>query len=196
MFTDMTKENNDHNISPDIEQLRNKWRRLSIEAPAPGPRPGGDRPLPHSEKQRIIRRLRALAVAGCLFMLYFVLLIRNYPTPLWLTLTYELFMAIAVCVNIYMLRMLRRTDLGEMTTVEAIAFIKRFTRLRMRFKFILTSLAVPLVALIIWALDDGTDSGVIFGAITGALLGAIVGFSIDRRFKRDLKAMRKILGEE
>lgn len=192
----MTKENNDHNISPDIEQLRNKWRRLSIEAPAPGPRPGGDRPLPHSEKQRIIRRLRALAVAGCLFMLYFVLLIRNYPTPLWLTLTYELFMAIAVCVNIYMLRMLRRTDLGEMTTVEAIAFIKRFTRLRMRFKFILTSLAVPLVALIIWALDDGTDSGVIFGAITGALLGAIVGFSIDRRFKRDLKAMRKILGEE
>ncbi len=196
MFTDMTKENNYHNISPDIEQLRNKWRRLSIEAPAPGPRPGGDRPLHHSEKQRIIRRLRALAVAGCLFMLYFVLLIRNYPTPLWLTLTYELFMAIAVCVNIYMLRMLRRTDLGEMTTVEAIAFIKRFTRLRMRFKFILTSLAVPLVALIIWALDDGTDSGVIFGAITGALLGAIVGFSIDRRFKRDLKAMRKILGEE
>ena len=187
---------NDNNISPDIERLRNKWRRLSIEAPAPGPRPGGNRRIPHSEKQRVIRRFRVLAIVGCLCMVYFILMVRHYPVPIWLTALYELFMAMAVGVNIYMLKLLHNADFGCMTTVDAISFMKNFIRLRARLKFILTCLAIPLVILIVWGLDDGTESGIIIGAATGAVLGAIVGISIDRRFRKDLKTMSDILGEE
>ena len=195
LFTEMTRDNKD-NISSDIEQLRNKWRRLSIEAPAPGPRPGGNRRVPHSEKQRIIRRFWTLAITGCIFMIYFAILIRHFQIPYWLTAIYELFIALTVGVNLYMLNLLKRADFAEMTTIKAITFIKRFTRLRARFKFLLTCLAIPLVILIIWVLDDGTDSGIIIGGITGAVIGGIVGVYIDRCFKKDLKTMSSILGEE
>lgn len=191
----MTTDNND-NISPDIEQLRNTWRRLSIEAPAPGPRPGGNRRIPHSEKQRVIRRLRTLAIAGCICMVYFILMIRHYHVPIWLTVLYEFFIVMTVGVNIYMLRMLHRADFACMTTVDAISFMKHFIRLRARLKFMLICMAIPLVVLIIWALDDGTDSGIVIGAAAGAAIGAIVGISIDRRFRKDLKTMSDILGEE
>ena len=176
--------------------MRNKGRRLAIEAPAPGQRPGGNRRVPHSEKQRIIRRFWTLAITGCIFMIYFAILIRHFQIPYWLTAIYELFIALTVGVNLYMLNLLKRADFAEMTTIKAITFIKRFTRLRARFKFLLTCLAIPLVILIIWVLDDGTDSGIIIGGITGAVIGGIVGVYIDRCFKKDLKTMSSILGEE
>lgn len=179
-----------------IEELRKNWRRLSIEAPAFGGAPETPRLLPTSEKQRVARRLRILSVAGVLFMLYMLLCLKYISYPAWLVIAYEIFMGLTVFLNLFMLRKLNKADLAVMTTVDAIEFIRYFTKLRNRCKIFLITLAVPLVAMIIWVSYDAGDHNCVIGGIAGGIIGGLIGLNIDRKFRRDLKTMAEVLGDE
>ncbi len=179
-----------------IEQLRKNWRRLSIEAPAFGGAPESPHHLPTSEKQRIMRRLFILAVAGFTFMIYLLAIMEHIPFPIWLVISYEVFMLLTITLNLYMFFKLRKTDFATIPTVNAISFIRYFVKLRNRCKIFLIILAVPLISMILWTFYDTGDHSCVIGGIIGGLIGAIIGFYIDRRFRYDLKTMETILGNE
>lgn len=195
----MTEYDDKYNSTDNIEELRKKWRSLSIEAPSSGGTPGEQHRLPLSQKQRIMMRLKCLSVAGVVFMIYFLTIIDTLMLPLWLTIAYELFMAIAIGVNIYQMRLLGKADFAMMTTVEAISFVKDFTRLRSRCKLYMILIAIPLVIVLLWIIarehDPALQEGIVIGGISGGIIGGAIGFLIDRRFRKDLREMSRILGD-
>lgn len=179
-----------------MEELRKKWRSLSIDAPASGGAPGGNRRLPLSEKQRVMARFRMLAIVGIAAMVFFMEVNNIFDIPAGVTIAYELFMALAIFINIFQLIQLRQADFAEMTTIEAISFIKRFSRRRSRFKILLIAIAIPLLCVFLWFIylnhDSNFSEGIIAGGVSGGIIGGIIGFLIDRRFRKDLSAMSEI----
>ena len=81
----------------DIEKIRQRWRSLDIEAPAGAKAPGrSNGRLPHTEKQRIMVRLRLMALILIGAMLYYIIFMLEFHTPLWLNIYYEGFMVLAI----------------------------------------------------------------------------------------------------
>lgn len=134
-------------------------------------------------------RLMVLILTGA--MLYYIIFMLEFHTPLWLNIYYEGFMVLAIGLQIWQLIKLKR--LVEMSTIDAIGAIKRMIKMRMWAKAVLISLAVPLVVLLVWVLGEYADPGlfhsIVGGAIVGGVLGALIGWLIDRRFRKDFRAM-------
>lgn len=178
----------------DIEKIRQRWRSLDIEAPAGAKAPGrSNGRLPHTEKQRIMVRLRLMALILTGAMLYYIIFMLEFHTPLWLNIYYEGFMVLAIGLQIWQLIKLKRLRLVEMSTIDAIDAIKRMMKMRMWAKALLISLAVPLVVLLVWVLGEHADPelfhGIVSDAIIGGVLGGLIGWLIDRRFRKDFRAM-------
>ena len=179
-----------------IEQMRKNWRRLSIEAPAFGGAPESPHRFPLSEKQRILNRFLMIAGAGLIFMIYMLTIVKHISFPTWLVISYEVFMSLAVALDLYMYIKLKKVDFTPMSTVNAIAFIRHFVKLRNNCKIFLIILAVPLIAMILWVFYDAGDHNCVIGGIVGGIIGALIGLYIDRKFRRDLKIIETILGNE
>lgn len=178
----------------DIEKIRQRWRSLDVEAPAGAKDPGrSNGRLPHTERQRIMSRLRLMLLLLAGAMLYYFVFMMEFDTPLWLNIYYEGFMAVAIVVQAWLLFRLKRLRLVEMSTIDAIGAIKRMIKMRMWAKAVLISLAVPLVVLLVWVLGEYADPGlfhsIVGDAIVGGVLGALIGWLIDRRFRKDFRAM-------
>ena len=182
----------------ELEDLRKRWRSISIDAPHTGA--GAPESYRRIEKarnarQRMLRRYRMMLCIVVLGIANGVTLDILMGMPVWISIYYYLYMALAGVLNAVQMRKLTETDVIALPTVDAIEFIKRFSAMRNRVKIIMLAIGLPLIVLLICALEHENGQQIMFAGIAGAIIGGAIGLMIDRRFRTDLKAMRQFLGE-
>lgn len=181
----------------DIDELKRKWREIDIPAPNASIGDGNiRRTIPHSIKDRICRMNRRMLLVGTGGLLVVPSLEKAFDAPLWFMIFYGCYFLLAIAFNLIQLRMLRKTDLSTLTTVEAIAFLKRFSTTRSRFRTIMICLAVPLLVSLLCLIYHKNEPTMLLAAIVGGMMGALLGLRINNRFKKNIAMMRKFLGEE
>lgn len=182
----------------ELDDLKARWRSISIEAPASGsdnPRDFRRLEKARSVRQRLIRRYRMMVWVMAFGILNGVALFRIVDFS-WLTMIYFfLYMLLAGGLNLMQMFRLGNTDVVNLPVIDAIEFIKNFTRLRNRVEIILIVVCIPLVLLLLLSLEGEGQQEMLSGGITGGIIGAIIGIVIDRRFRADLKALLAFLGD-
>ena len=182
----------------ELEDLRKRWRSISIDAPHTGA--GAPESYRRIEKarnarQRMLRRYRMMLCIVVLGIANGIAIDFLIDMPVWLPIYFYLYMALAGVLNAMQLRKLTNTDVIALPTVEAIDFIKRFITMRNRTKIVMLSIGIPLIVLLICTLEHEEGQQTMLAGIAGGVIGGVLGFLIDRRFRADLRAMREFLGD-
>ena len=187
-----------------IDDLRNTWKQISLDTTSGQSDSAEAKKRMRSlllecesvptVKERLIRRLRRplLAALACLASTF--VLIREFDIPGWFIILYYGFIVLAAVLTCYQIRLLRKADLTQMTTVDAIRFIRKFTIVRQRIKTVLISIGIPVVVLLMWVLDSHKEPLLLISGLAGAAIGAAAGIYMNHRFKKDLRLMERTLG--
>ncbi|MDE6629031.1 MAG: hypothetical protein K2K36_06635 [Muribaculaceae bacterium] len=183
----------------ELDNLKKQWRSVSIDAPQPdglrGPEAFRKLEKTRSARQRMLRRYRMILIVAMLGIANGVALQRILDIPFWMMIYFCLFMLLAGVMNFMQMRKLAATDVVSLPVVDAINFIKWFSRMRNYVEMLLIAIGLPLVVMLICTIEHEEDEYLFLGGIAGGIIGAILGVLIDFRFRADLKAMRKFLDD-
>lgn len=181
----------------ELDDLKKRWRSVSIDAPQPSglPGPEGCNRLTktRSAKERMLRRYRMMLVIIMFSILDGTLLQRLVDISWWVMLYYYMYMVLAGVMNFMQMHKLSATDVVNLPVIDAITFLKRFSRLRTIIKTVMLTTGLPMIVLLIYSMehDDGTQ--LMLAGLIGAIIGGIIGLLIDLRFRADIKAMQEFL---
>lgn len=181
----------------DLDNLKRKWQKIDIPADSDilPPRQNGSHEVPRSIKERLLRRLYRLMAGIALGIAIAPQFISTFDSPLWFNICYIAYFLLAAVFNFILISKLRKTDFATTTTVDAIAFVKKFITLRNRFRMILICCAVPLISMLLFVLDHENDPMVLVSGIIGTALGTYIGLLTNRRFRKELDLLRDYLGD-
>lgn len=182
-----------------LDNMRGLWRQLGEE----NQRPAGG----HADSQQIIEKIirnerrslvsnlvRRHIVLGILGIAVIpadmLLLYKEMGLVGYLAIILSIYGVLAGCCALWVAWQARNFNYGDMTMREAWHKANIFYKRRNMLRNISLCIGIPLIILLIMALNDSMGRPAMVGGIVGAIIGGIIGVYQNYRTQQQLRAMR------